>query len=53
MGVQNLFTKFAGFLAPIITGVVVDRTGSFSFAFLIAAVIALVGMIAYGSSCAG
>jgi cyanate permease len=47
-GVQNFFGNFAGITAPAITGIVVDRTGSFSFAFLIAAVLALVGMIAYG-----
>ena len=47
-GVQNFFGNFAGISAPVITGIVVDRTGSFSFAFLIAAVLALVGMIAYG-----
>lgn len=37
-----------GISAPVITGVVVDRTGSFSSAFLIAAAVALVGMLAYG-----
>jgi MFS family permease len=47
-GVQNFVGNFAGISAPLITGIVVDRTGSFSFAFLIAAVLALVGMIAYG-----
>jgi cyanate permease len=46
--VQNFFGNFAGISAPVITGIVVDRTGSFSFAFLIATVLALVGMIAYG-----
>lgn len=47
-GVQNSLANLAGIAAPVITGIVVDRTGSFSFAFLIAAVLALVGMIAYG-----
>jgi MFS family permease len=47
-GLQNFFGNFAGLTAPVITGVVVDRTGSFSVAFLVAAVLALVGMIAYG-----
>jgi MFS family permease len=47
-GVQNLVTNIAGISAPVITGVVVDRTGSFSFAFLIAAVLALLGMLAFG-----
>lgn len=48
MGVQNFFANFAGITAPVITGVVVDRTGAFSAGFLIAAVLAIVGMIAYG-----
>jgi MFS family permease len=48
MGVQNFVGNLGGISAPVITGVVVDRTGSFSLAFLIAAVLALVGMIAYG-----
>jgi MFS family permease len=47
-GVQNFLGNFAGISAPVITGIVVDRTGSFSLAFLIAAGLALVGMIAYG-----
>ena len=48
MGVQNFFANFSGVTAPVITGVVVDRTGAFSGAFLITAVLALVGMFAYG-----
>ena len=48
MGVQNFFANFAGVTAPVTTGVVVDRTGAFSGAFLIAAVLALVGLFAYG-----
>ena len=48
MGVQKLFGNLAGVSAPVITGVVVDRTGTFSAGFLIAAVLAVVGIIAYG-----
>ena len=48
MGVQNFFGNFAGIAAPVLTGAVVDRTGAFAIGFLIAAVLALVGMIAYG-----
>jgi MFS family permease len=47
-GVQNFIANLSGISAPVITGVVVDRTGSFSAAFLLAAGIALVGMLAYG-----
>ena len=42
MGVQNSFGNLAGIAAPVFTGVVVDRTGSFSLGFLIAAALALV-----------
>jgi MFS family permease len=47
-GVQNFFANVAGILAPVVTGVVVDRSGSFSPAFLIAAALALLGMLAFG-----
>ena len=48
MGVQNFCGNLAGIIAPVVTGMVVDRTGTFSVGFLIAAVFALVGMSAYG-----
>lgn len=48
MGVESSLTNFAGIAAPVITGVLVDRTGSFSVAFLIAAALSLCGMICYG-----
>jgi MFS family permease len=47
-GVQNFVANIAGISAPVITGVVVDRTGSFSSAFLIAAVLSLAGIAAFG-----
>jgi hypothetical protein len=47
-GVQNFFGNLAGISAPVITRVMVDRTGSFASAFLIAAALALVGALAYG-----
>jgi MFS family permease len=48
MGVQNFVGNLAGITAPVITGIAVDRTGSFSAGFIIAAVVALVGIVAYG-----
>jgi MFS family permease len=48
MGMQNFIGNFAGVTAPVATGVIVDRTGAFSAGFVIAAVFAGVGMIAYG-----
>ena len=48
MGVQNFCANFAGVLAPLITGFVVERTGQFLWAFAIAAAVTLVGVIAFG-----
>lgn len=42
-GLQNGFANMAGVVAPIVTGWVVQETGQFSVAFLLAAVIALAG----------
>jgi MFS family permease len=44
MGIQNGVANSAGIVAPIITGLVVDATGQFLWAFLIAAGVALVGI---------
>jgi MFS family permease len=41
--IQNGVGNLSGIAAPWLTGVVVDRTGSFYLAFLVSAVIALVG----------
>ena len=48
MGIQNSLGNVAGIVAPVVTGIVVDRTGTFSGGFLIAAALALIGMVAYG-----
>ena len=45
IGLQNCMGNFAGILAPIITGMVVDRTGQFYWAFIVAAAISLTGPI--------
>lgn len=44
---QNFGGYLGGSLAPIITGVIVDRTGSFVYALVIAAVVALAGAVSY------
>jgi ACS family D-galactonate transporter-like MFS transporter len=46
-GLQNFIANLAGVVAPLITGVVVERTGQFFWAFAIAAAVALVGAIVY------
>jgi MFS family permease len=42
-GLQNMLANIAGIAGPIITGIVVDKTGSFYVAFVLASVIAIVG----------
>jgi MFS family permease len=48
VGLQNAFANCAGIVAPLITGFVVDRTGSFADAFLVAGVVSLMGAIGWG-----
>lgn len=48
MGVQNLIANLAGVLAPVITGFIVDRSGHFVLAFLLAGGITLVGILGMG-----
>lgn len=43
MGVQNGLGNTAGIVGPIVTGLVIDQTGQFFWAFVIAAVVALLG----------
>ena len=42
-GLQGVAGQLAGVFAPIITGVIVDRTGQFAWAFTIAAAVLLTG----------
>jgi MFS family permease len=48
MGVQNMIGNFAGVVAPLVTGFVLDSTGKYYWAFAIAAAIALAGTLAFG-----
>jgi len=48
VGVQNAFGNFAGILGPIVTGIIVDRTGGFEGAFVLAAAVTLTGVLGYG-----
>jgi sugar phosphate permease len=43
VGVQNCLANFAGIIAPIVTGLVADRTGSFEDAFFITSAVAVLG----------
>ena len=46
-GLQNCVANLAGVVAPLITGLVVERTGKFFLAFVIAGGVAIVGAIVY------
>lgn len=47
-GIMNFGGYFGGALAPIVTGVVVDATGSYTPSFLVAGLIAVLGGVCYG-----
>lgn len=46
-GLQNCFANFAGIIAPLVTGMIVSRTGSFFAAFLSASIILVCGAASY------
>ena len=46
-GVENLFGNIAGVLAPLITGILITRTGSYSPGFELAAFVLLAGIASY------
>lgn len=48
VGFQNCIGNIAGIVAPIVTGVLVDRTGHFTAAFGVAAAVALTGVLGWG-----
>jgi MFS family permease len=46
-GLQNFVANLAGVVAPLITGIVVERTGQFFWAFAISAGVSLSGAVIY------
>jgi len=46
-GLQNGFGNFAGLIGPILTGVVVDKTGSFLAPFAITVAVLVLGLISW------
>src|SRR5437016_1882919 len=46
-GIQNFFGNIGGLLAPIVTGYLVNATGSFAGSFVVAGCMALFGAISY------
>ena len=47
-GAQNVAGQLAGILAPVVTGIIIDRTGNFSLAFVVSALTAMLAMVAWG-----
>ncbi|MCW3848788.1 MFS transporter [Sphingomonas sp. LB-2] len=47
VGVQNACGNMAGIIAPIITGMIVDRTGSFLNAFYVATAVCGIGVVCW------
>jgi MFS family permease len=47
VGVQNAFANFAGIIAPALTGFIVDKTGSFTIPFFIAAALSLLAAFSW------
>jgi sugar phosphate permease len=48
ISVQNCLGNLAGIVGPIMTGYVVDRTGQFFTAFLMASAVSLLGVLCWG-----
>jgi sugar phosphate permease len=48
VAVQNCVGNFGGILAPIVTGMVIDRTGHFFWAFIAAACVSALGVLGWG-----
>jgi MFS family permease len=43
LGVQNCIGNFSGIVGPVVTGILIDRTGTYDAAFILAAVITTAG----------
>jgi MFS family permease len=48
VGVQNFFGNLAGIIAPYATGLMVDRSGHYGWAFLVAGAVTFAGAGAWG-----
>ena len=46
-GIMNFFNNLMGVVAPVVTGYIVAATHSFSAAFVVAAIILIIGIAAY------
>ena len=48
IGIQNCIGNCAGIIAPIVTGIVIDLTGQYYWACIIAAAMAMAGIVGWG-----
>jgi len=48
VGIQNAIANTAGVIVPVVTGFIVDRTGAFDWAFVLAAAVSLIGAAGWG-----
>jgi fucose permease len=48
IGIQNCIGASSGIIAPVITGLVVDQTGQYYWAFIIASALATTGIVGWG-----
>ena len=48
VALQNSFANLSGIVGPIITGFIIDRTGTFTAAFVLTSAIALAGALCWG-----
>jgi MFS-type transporter involved in bile tolerance (Atg22 family) len=47
VGIQNSLGNFPGIVAPWLTGFIVQTTGHFTYAFVVAAAVSLLGLIGW------
>jgi cyanate permease len=50
IGVQNAIGSVSGIIGPVVTGMIVDATGSFSGAFAFAGLVSLLGAVAFATA---
>jgi MFS family permease len=47
MGMQNALGNLSGIVGPLVTGAIIDSTGAYTWAFILTAAVALVGLIGW------
>ena len=47
IGLQNCFGNISGIVAPVMTGLIVDATGAYGSAFLLAALMSVIGLLSW------